>query len=413
MNLLVFDNLRMVSVITLRIIGRNTEHSFRSAIGISLIVAMIVSLFSLLAGFSSELAGLTSQAGSSSYIIISDETSPSFSSSQLPYSTVELLETISNVEQVFPQVILPISVSIANITTTLETFLWGVNISKLLEFKPDTLLKSGEIPASNYNASNDTVCLAGMTFESITGLQLSGDTILSGMIRDMSTNVSLKVTGVLYERGMHHDGLITWIEDAWKLYPPLVNKCSVIEIKLKSPVMAFKTKKEIEQKLQQEGLAVNVEFEKKNTEFMDSLFGEIIDKLDYLVTALFVIILLKVFHSTSWLLMQHERDLMLLRILGFSRWSVSFSAILISLVIGNLGFIAGTIFGLLAPLMLISGLNVVMDLVSISFIITEVDLLKVFVLSNVAMVVGSVYPLVKLVRKPLIIPPTTNEIGLR
>jgi ABC-type lipoprotein release transport system permease subunit len=373
---------------------------------------MIVSLFSLLSGFSTELASLTSQVGSSSYIIISEDTTLGYSSSKLPFSTVDLIETIANVEKVLPQVIIPVSVNIVNTSTKFETFLWGLNISTLLEFKPDTLLRNGEIPAINSSSHNTTDFLAGMTFESITGLQMTEKLLLTGVIPSVDNNLSLRVTGVLYERGMHHNGLITWIEGAWAINPSLTNSCSIIEVKLKSSVIAVKTKNEIEKRLQQEGLVVSVEFEKKNTEFLDALFGEIIDKLDYLVTALFVIILLKVFHSTSWLLMQHERDLLLLRILGLSKWSVSIAALLIAIVIGNLGILAGTMFGLLAPLMLVSGLNVIMDMRSIAFFITETDLLRVFILSNIAIVIGSIYPLIKLIRKPLIIPPSTNEISL-
>ncbi|MHA1166471.1 MAG: FtsX-like permease family protein [Candidatus Hodarchaeales archaeon] len=400
---------KSTTIITLRLIGRNADYSFKTVISISLIIAMVISLFSLLSGFSTEIASLTSQAGTSSYIIISENTKD-YSTSRIPSQITDVLAGISNLEMIFPQVLLPITVNLAE-NTTFETYLWGVNLTTLLSFKPDNALRSGYLPSTSNSTANTTSCLAGMTFESVTGSQINPGANISCMLSSSERVVNLTLTGVFYERGMHHDGLVTWINDSWLVNPDMTGFYSVVEIKLRSPVLADKTLLEIQEAIKVMDWDVTIEFEKKNAEFLDSLFGEILRKLDYFVTALFIIILLKIFHSTSWLLLQHERDLKLLRILGSSRLNVSFTAYLISLFIGNLGFLAGVFFGLLAPSFLVFSLSLFVDVRSVVFFIEEADLINVFLMTNFSIVLGSIYPLVKLFNQPLIIPPSINEMG--
>lgn len=370
---------------------------------------MVISLFSLLSGFSTEIASLTSQAGTSSYIIISENTQD-YSSSRIPASITDILDDIPNLELIFPQVLIPITVNLTG-NITIDTYLWGANLTTLLSFKPDSMQKSGYLPSKTNSTENETACLAGMTFESITGTQINPGDNITCTVSSSGIDANLMMTGVFYERGMHHDGLVTWINNSWIVNSDMMGFYSVIEIKLRSPVLADKTLLEIQEAVEIMGWDVTVEFEKKNAEFLDSLFGEILRKLDYFVTALFIIILLKIFHSTSWLLLQHERDLKLLRILGSSRWTVSFSAYLISIFIGNLGFIAGSFFGLLAPSFLVFSLSLFIDVRSVVFFINEADLIRIFILTNIAIVLGSIYPLVKLFNQPLVIPPSINEMG--
>lgn len=388
--------------LAIRIIGRNAKHSANTIIGIGLVIAMIVSIFGIISGFSTEIGDLTSQIQEGNTILIREK-GKTLEESRIPLHIVDFC-LIDNVEFIIPQRVLTTRVSALNSsngTMNFDVTFWGINTSKFFESRPSSFISSGV--RSNFN---ETILLGNYFF-----LQVNQSLPVNLNLTYLSNQNSVEIIaeGAFYDPKQYNSGVIgpEWI--AYQLNPELKNYYTIIEIIVLAEESISKTVYSLAKLLEKEGNFV-VEVVQKNQEFLIQMFKEIITKFDYFSFALYIIVLIKVFHSIIWLLMKHEYDFILLKTLGASKVQISTIAFILTEILGNFALICGILLGISFPQFIVGFMTLFFDMRPVFFIITSEQLVSVIVLCNIMIILASIWPIYNSSRKSIQGFQTMNEM---
>lgn len=387
--------------LAIRILGRNAKHSANTIIGIGLVIAMIVSIFGIISGFSTEIGDLTSQIQEGNTIMIREE-GKTLVESRIPLHIVDFCY-IDNVEFVIPQRVLTTRVSHSdnNSEMSFDVTFWGINTSMFFDSRPSSFISSGAI--SNYN---DTILL-GNNFL----LQMNQSIPLELNITNHNNLNKINITaeGAFFDPKQYNNGIIgpEWI--TYQLDPGLKDFYTFIEIIVSSEASVSKILYSLNKLLEREGNFV-VEVVQKNQEFLIQMFQEIITKFDYFAFALYIIVLIKVFHSLIWLLTKHEYDFILLKALGASDYQISVITFFLTEIIGNFSVFCGVLLGVSFPQFIVGFMTLFFNMSPVFFVITTEQLVSVILLSNVMIIIASIWPIYNSSRKSIHGFQTMNEI---
>ncbi|MFX0139701.1 MAG: FtsX-like permease family protein, partial [Candidatus Hodarchaeota archaeon] len=323
---------------TIRIIGRSQKHSFRSIIGFALIISMMIAISGVISGFSEQIFGITAKAGESSSIFIRTKVD----SEEIPSDILPLIAH-TNIKHV-----LAIAERKMLVTTTKSSFnanIVSVNISKFLDYYPKADIYAGRIPQPSANWSE---CLVGNNLNQLLGSsQINITNGLTGF------NRQFHVAGLVQGVKEFQSSIIIELADYNSLYnqstPIMYNK---IKISLKSGAFIKETISDLKVKLNEYLSLLTIKPEQQADIFTESLFIDILSKLNLLFAVLFIIALIRVFHTTSWFVRKYEREILIMRSMGLSRVQTFFLIIFLAELIGNMGLIIGIFFGFLIPSLL-------------------------------------------------------------
>ena len=126
------------------------------------------------------------------------------------------------------------------------------------------------------------------------------------------------------------------------------------------------------------------------------MFEDILGQLNFLFIVLFVIALIRVFHSVSWFIDHYEREFLIMKVCGLSSFQLYSVVGGLALIIGNLGLFVGLFFGLVTPSIIFTVLNLFFQN---SYVIPEFSfflIFWVFILSNLIIIAGATFPAIKL-----------------
>ncbi|NHJ25055.1 MAG: FtsX-like permease family protein [Candidatus Lokiarchaeota archaeon] len=370
----------------LRIIGRSQNHSFRSIMGYALIITMMISTSGIISGFSIRIFGLTAKAGESPSIFIQSKDSEGGISPNLIHLLVH-----TNIDK-----ILPVIERTTHFTSSAKSFncsFVGLNISKFLSYYINADIYAGRVP----NASSILrECMVGKNV-----YKLAGSSLINITDDYYSANLSLLAVGLVQNVQEFQSSIIIDLSSYYKLVHDNLSEINYnrIKIRLKNRVFVEETISELEEILSPYRDSIEIKPEQQADVFTASIFTDILSKLNLLFGVLFVIALIRVFHTITWFVKKYERDFLIMRAMGLSSLQLSFLVIFLAGIIGNAGFIVGCFFGFLLPSLLVSILTLYF---SGSFLLPEFELIAIiplFLFSNLISILAGLYPAFSLVEK--------------
>jgi ABC-type lipoprotein release transport system permease subunit len=363
----------MLIKIVLEIIKRNLTHSSKAISGLAFTIAIVVSLLSLINGLNLEFSSLIYQSGSSESIIIKNAVNDSFSK--------DIIDDYSfyNVKSILPKYESFVDYYQQGINNRLE--LIKLNLTNYIKSHPDSYLLNGFLPEQ----INETVIGQNLA----KSLRFSVNDVIS------TSNGNLSIVGIL--------------EDDYGLLNSLIidttnfQMVTSIEIVLNS---SNKNEIVLNQLKDNLGAEFSISFKKKNNEFLNSVFNEILSKFTYIVGIICIISLIRIYFFTYWILINHINDFLLLRILGTSKKDVFLLCLSFSLIIGNSAIFLGIFMGLSLPIFMSSIIKIILGFSYVAFLPDQNFILGTIIVLNFSFILGAIKPSWQMIQSPLIIQQT-------
>ena len=360
----------MLSTIVFRIITKNYNHSRQSILGLAYTIAIIFSLLSILNGLSFQISTVVNQSGSSQSITIEKNGNSFFPSTVISKNMSSNIAYVIQKSQTFQPVLINNSL--------IQVPYVKLNISTYLESHTDSYLIEGNLPSSSSQILIGQYLAKTLLLQSNDRLTINGTNfIISGILND---DFSLQASIIS------------------NLTPKdLVN---LIEVILNNPQNGLSTLNFIKSKLDS---SYNVYMTKQNQNFLLSIFNEMISKFFYIILIICFISAIRIYYTIYWIVLNHFNDLLLLRIIGVTKFQIILMGLLLSTIIGNASIILGFTIGLSLPMMMISIVAILFHLNYITFFPPLDVMLYSLILLNFFIILGSIRPLKEIIDSNLVI----------
>ena len=192
--------------------------------------------------------------------------------------------------------------------------------------------------------------------------------------------------------------IILGINDYYKVFNSTLDTSGyqLIKILLKNGAFTHDTIYDLQSSLSFHFPNLIIKPEKQADIFTSSMFSDILAQLNLLFGVLFIIVLIRIFHSVSWFLSNYEREFLIMRACGLSSKQLFSLIVILALLIGNAGLFIGLILGLIIPSLIFSVLTLFFQG---SYIVPNFSfsmLTTVIILSNIIMVLAATFPAIQL-----------------
>lgn len=354
--------------------------------GFVLIIAMIVGISGVISGFSTQLFGITEKVGESTSIFIQGK-DPSYS---IPSPLLDLINH-SNVKQVLPVSERMISLSSGDIYFNCSVV--GVNITEFMNYYSRAEVVAGRLPRVNVSVPE---CLLGKDLSTIID---SSEINLTNSSSDMEQQ--LIIVGLIQNAKEFQSTILVELIDYNKIFNQTLTQFQRIKLLLKNSRFMEETISSLKSLLKDYLHTIIIRPEQQADVFTSGLFSDIINQLNILFSVLFIIALIRVYHSISWFVLNYERDLLIMRSMGMSSSQLISLVMILAALIGNAGLIVGILFGLLVPSLIFTFLTLFFggDFLIPTFTIPAI--LSLSIMSNIVIVIASLYPAVNIsLKKP-------------
>ncbi|MFX0208779.1 MAG: ABC transporter permease [Candidatus Hodarchaeota archaeon] len=379
-----------------RIVGRESQHLINTIRGLAFIIALIIGVFGLINGLSLELFRLANLAGQSEYIFITAGNNTTWESSRLDLDIIQLLND-TNIKYILPQTVIPIILQIneGGVPRNLSTLLHVTNTTVLKSFWKNTWVSGGAVPSTENPSFG--VLVGVSLFEKLEDFG-NADTFVVYEENNSSNYLNATSTGVLNLNSHLRGALVTSFEVYEAFWSPLYYY-SLIEIRLFDATVAEQTANSILEKLEKAGYSIRIDSEMKSQELIIETFREIVERFKLFALFLFVIVAIRIYNATVWLIIRFEREIHIIRALGATPMSIMSLFLFSSFIIGNIALILGILLGIFLPIMFIAILDVLLGVGFIFAAINWQDLLEVIIVANLAFVAGTIFPSLSIIRK--------------
>ena len=355
---------------------------------IAIPVILLLSVGGIIVGVNSQLTYMLTLGGQNDILVIRDTQQP-IEKSIIPVSLVCILNN-SNIEKIVPLVYQNIPVIINESNTIIHTTLQVVfvNITDLNDILPFKTITSKQL-------NNLTVFDAIIGSQIVQSLNLSSELLTSYSILTTNSNVTLYPTIIMNEPDIFVN-VLTLNNSSIKFVNQTYNGSyySELLVKVKDKSKIVSTANQIQGKIDNffPQFDCQVVLGTGTYSLLSNVLSTIIHQLSIFNFILDVIILIRIIQSLMWIANDFEYEINELKILGASVLQVFLIFIIISLIIGNLGFILG-FFGTLILPTIISYLISLVTIQTVSLSIPSLDLIfSFFIQTNILVIFIAIIP---------------------
>jgi ABC-type lipoprotein release transport system permease subunit len=356
----------MIIQIALKILQRNKQHSLKAIYGLSVSIAIVISLLSIFSGITIQITQIVNLAGDSTSIVI-----------QSPDNELISSEILSNSSSTNIKAIIPILEEniIINHSEQIITKQLTLNLSLYLQNHPDSYIQSGRLPTNN------------------------SEFIVSSIV---FSKFNLSIND-FFLFGVNNKTLVGTIFDNLDLFSTVIfndnpESVSFISIILENPSSGTTTLNYLQNYL---GDQYHVSFAKESTSYLGTIFGEILSKFSLILIIIILISFIRIYFFVMWIIIHNLNDFLLLRIIGYTQFQLLQLILYFALIIGNFGLLVGLFLGLCLPLILSNIVPLVSHLRYIPYIADPSYIIYIIVLINIAIVIGVIKPFNELLHKHL------------
>ena len=353
----------MIFKIALKILQRNKQHTLRAIYGLSVSIAIIISLLAIFSGISIQISQIVDLSGNSTSITIQSSNGELIPSNILTNASMTNIKAITPIheENAFIHLSQPILLKEVN-----------VNISSYLQFHPDSYVQKGTFPV------NQTEFMASTSLVSTLNLQLDNFYIIN--------NTNMKLVGFIADNLELQNSLV---------FNDNPSTATFISVVLINPTIGTTTLTYLQSYL---GSKYLVTFAKESSSYLTSIFSEILSKFSLILLIIIFISFIRIYFFVMWIIIHNINDFLILRILGYTKYQLISLVVFFALVIGNLGLFVGIILGICLPLILSNIIPIVTHLNYIPYIPDPSIVLVIIILINISIIIGSIRPSFELLR---------------
>ena len=374
--------------IGLKFLSREPKKTMNFVRDIAIPVILLLSVGGIIVGVNSQLTYLLTLGGQNDILVIRDIQQP-IEKSIIPVSLVGILNN-SNIEKIVPLVYQNIPVIINESNTIIHTTLQVVfvNITDLNDILPFKTITSKHL-------NNLTVFDAIIGSQIVQSLNLSSELLTSYSILTTNSNVTLYPTIIMNEPDIFVN-VLTLNNSSIKFVNQTYNGSyySELLVKVKDKSKIVSTANQIQGKIDNFFPQYDCQVVQGTGTYslLSNVLSTIIQQLSIFNFILDVIILIRIIQSLMWIANDFEYEINELKILGASVLQVFLIFIIISLIIGNLGFILG-FFGTLILPTIISYLISLVTIQTVSLSIPSLDLIfSFFIQTNILVILIAIIP---------------------
>ena len=350
----------------MKILKRNRQHTLRAIYGLSVSIAIVISLLAIFTGISVQIAQIVNLAGNSQSILISSSSNELISSSLLNNASKSNIKSI-----------IPIHEQTILFNSSISTFVKQIdlNLTLYLQNQPDSYVQAGRLPlnSSEFIASSNLVATLNLALNQQYVFD-NQSKVLVGIVAD---NLEL-LNAVVFD-----------------IIP--IN-CTFISVILTNPNYGSTTLSYLQNYV---GSHYVVSFAKESSSYLTTIFSEILSKFSLILIVIIFISFIRIYFFVMWIIIHNINDFLILRIVGYTKVQMLFLVLYFAFIIGNLGLFVGIVLGLSLPLILSNIVPLITHLQYIPYIPDLSTVLIIIFLVNVSIVLGAVRPYFELARMQL------------
>ncbi len=330
--------------LSIRFLNYENKFNYRIALEIGLIIGLIVCASAIITGLSGEFSILIqSDYGAPSNYIISDSNT-NFESSKIPYLVYKDLN-LTYINFKIPFIVKPLD----SVNPRLNSIYYTDFVS-FLNSKTDFNLLKGNIPtnSSSYLIGN------GLATE----LGLSGNYPQNLTITNTNNiTTHLLVTGVFIDTGPWYFSILASINAS--LIASSNNMISFMKVQIKNQQNLYLLQNQLNEIASANHYSINIiltELKQSNV-LSNSFFEEIVHLFSILMVILFILMALKLVHSSITILHRLRNEFLINKILGMTNLQIQMIFLFNLLITGNIGVILGIFIGIALPQLLMIAIN--------------------------------------------------------
>lgn len=363
----------MKIILKLRYISFNSDFSFKLSLDIALIIALFISLSGILNGLTTSFETLifTTTGGESVYFI-GYEKGKTLEKSEIPKDIVENLDR-SLITYLTP--ILAKSIFFENINHEF----YYLNITEMLLKKSSFKVESGNIPTQK----NEILVGKGLKETLNIGINFP----IQIMIQIDNKTVNKTIVGTFEDFSPWNFGLIEQISSISNETTYYSGFEFQIKNKLVFDVFKSNTDKFVSE--HSDGLKIYYNNLKKSTILIESLYQQIYSLFIFISTFIFMLLAIKIIHSSWILFLKLKNNLIITKMIGMSSLTIQLDFLGVLLIIGNLGLLFGIIIGLILPQALSLVINMVSNDFNANFTPNTIDVILSVFLTNFIFILSS------------------------
>lgn len=362
----------MISL-SLRFIGVQHKLSYRLALEIGLVVALLVITSGIITGVSNQFASLiVGRKGSQDYFV-GIEHAKTLEQSHIPISIIESLDA-SFVRYFTPFLIYPIVIN-----NSIESNYFFVDFSELIRNKDSFFLNSGKLSIS------DSDILIGQGLALQLGIENKVPQDITFMYN--GSQLDRTIVGIVEDTGPWYYGFLDDFANIWTN----LTHVSAFEFQIKNNKVLPVYTQQLNILIQELNLSIQIDIIELNQAInLSRSFNEGLKALfTILLQFCFLFLFLKLFHSSYTLYFRLQHDFWICKIVGMSRRQLQTQLWEIISIIGNIGIIFGFLVGFVLPQFLVLSISPFFDTQNLNIIPALDDLIIVMIFSNILFFINS------------------------
>ena len=361
-------------ILSLKFLSVQNKFSYRLMFEIGLIITLLVSISGMINGVSGQFITLVTQSNAQNASYLMMQKNATLENSKIP------VEVINELDTTYFSYYTPILYETALDSNNQTLPFIYANYSKLINVKPEFMIKEGNIP----NSGNQILLGEGLQQQLFTNITLP----YTIQLQIGKQTVEKTVTGIFSDNGFYNYGLLDNIETIWTN----ITTVSMFQFEIKNVQVfpAFQTSvNEIVHKVQPD-LKLDITPLKKTAALSKSFYNDIYSLFYYLQIIMLLLLALKVTHASYTLYNRYYKDFMVLRIIGESNIKLQLVFYTIIAIIGNIGLVYGLVIGIALPHVFLLITRVFVQYQGLYLIIPSIsDIVGLFVLVNVFFIANS------------------------
>lgn len=308
------------------------KRTYAAVIGIAVAIGLIITPIPIISGYYSQLTNLAQQHQYAQYLVLLENGKSDYYSSFIDSTVLSSLEH-PNIDKVSPETYMSVNLSFNSIHFRANSR--GINFSLFQNYRPSFSFKI--LPATSFSDSN---MIIGSYLASILGINYS-DLPVNASLMVNSNSVNITVIGIL-TTDIHYDSeIFISINLTRSLNQDLVNKFSLIEVKLKDATQADTTVQMLRGILPQ----LRVEQENQMSNFVAGIISRTVQSMWLLSIVIFSVMIFGIFHIMHIIVKESEREIRIFKAIGASRFQIVriflYQAVLLSLIGSIIGVLGG------------------------------------------------------------------------
>ena len=356
--------------IIFRIIQRNYTHSLKAIRGLGFTIAIIISLLALITGLSFEASAIIFQSGESQSLIIEKNDGGLFPSNLLANFT--LSQSLS----VLPMLDSSVQLQSSDINTYVDFI--KMNLTLYFTTHKLSYIQQGRLPLNN------SEIVIGSNLANVLNITVGANLILN--------HTTYNIVGIVVDE---YGLLNSVLSDSSNL--SLVNS---IEIVLSNSNYGQTLISYLHSYLPSE---YSVVFKQRNIDFLNSIVTEFLSKFVFIVIIIAILSCIRIYFFTNWIIINHLRDFLILRVIGYSKIQMLFIIISFGIIIGNLAILYGTVLGLFLPILFASLIKSLFSIRYIPFFPPIDFFIYTILILNFFLVIGSIKPALDVINSPAVV----------